>query len=194
MKRTRKNAGFTLIEVLVTMVVIVILFAGVTVSMDAGSKVYRQGIFESDSSLLAETLNYNLGDALRNATRIRVNNSREPFVDSASNILYPEQVPCVFTNSSYGAQEAYLTVSTSGNQVIVLKNLKNMDQCELVNMGAYPDLAIKNLSVKYYEENTSATGTVQYGSYFDISYTIQSVDFPDYTKDVQLVVRVLNNP
>ena len=192
MKRTRRNAGFTLIELMFTVLILVILFAGIGISMEAGTKIYREGIFESDSSLLAETLNNSLGDILRNSTDIKIN--EDYFEDSAGNNIPATQVGFVFSNSSYAAQDAYIQPASSGRAVLVIKSLKNTEAYELVNIGAYPDLAISELTITYHPANLSGTDGSRYGGYFSITYVIQSTQYISLSREVHTVVRLLNDP
>ena len=192
MNPKRSKAGFTLMEALLTLLVLVILTAGISVSITAGVKIYREGIFLSDSALLEDTLSSNLGDILRNATNVEVKEGI--FQDSTGNNLSADEIGFVFDNSSYTAKKAYIQPASGGQPVLLIKSISTTETYELVNMGAYPDLAVENLSITYYPENTSATGSEQYGGYFKISYDIKSTKFDYLKRSVNTVVRLLNNP
>ncbi len=185
MKRLQSKAGFSLMELLVTMLILLLLTAGIGYSMDVGSKIYRESVFESHSALLAETLNTSLNDILGNSTKAWV-------LEAAEKEKYPESVDFAFSNSDYGATNAYLAVD-EGRQILKIFNPDSVEEKELVNTGTYPDLEIENFQIQFYPRDTSKTGTQQYGGYFTISYTIKSTNHTSLTRQVQTVVRRLNN-
>lgn len=188
MKNRRSKAGFTLVEMIATVLILVMLFAGVGVSMDVGTKIYYESIFESDSSLLAETLNTHLTDILSNATDITIN----PGIiqDDMGNNLSKSDVPFLFSSSSYGVQDAYL----QANQTLVFRNKWTADAEQVVNTGAYPNLTVKNFKIEYHARNASAADGSQYSGYCIISYTIVNSQNSALSKDVRTVVRLLNDP
>jgi prepilin-type N-terminal cleavage/methylation domain-containing protein len=192
MKRIKSKAGFTLVEVMVTILILLMLYSGVVIAMDVGGKIYRESIFESHSSLLAESLNNHLGDILGNASEITVNDGI--ITDDYGKKLYKEDVPMVFTNSSYGAQDAYLTASPVSPQTLVIKGLHTTDAYQLVNTGTYPDLAVTNFKITYHAKSNSTTDGTGYGGYCTIQYTIQSTNNSSLSKEVNTVVRLLNDP
>ena len=49
MKKSRRNSGFSLIELLCALLILVILVIGIGVSMDAGVGIYRDATFEASS-------------------------------------------------------------------------------------------------------------------------------------------------
>lgn len=192
MKRLKSKAGFTLMELLVTIVVLLMLTAGITVSMDAGSKIYRESVFEADSALLAETLNNSLSDVLRNSTGLEENDGT--FKDDSGNILTKEQVPFTFDNSSYGVHSAYIQTASSGRKVLMIKSRAGAEPRELVNLGAYPNLSIENYKIEYVHQDTTKDGGQKYGGYIKISYDIKSTQYDSLTRKVETVIRLLNNP
>ena len=191
MKRLKSKAGFSLVELMVTILVLVILFAGVGVSMDVGSKVYRESVFQSHSALLEETLNNSLSDILRNSTDIHVNDGT--MEDGQGNILPASQVGFLFSNSNFAAQDAYIRISSTRRH-LEIKNSSNPDGQPLVNMGAYPELGIEDFKVDYYPQNSKGTTGEKYGGYFKISYKIVSTQYDSMSREVQTVVRLLNDP
>lgn len=188
MKKTRKNAGFTLIEMLCALLIMVFLIMGMGVGMDAGSRIYRDATFESDSATLAGILNTSLGDILRFssvAETAEMRNLPEGFDKT--------EVPYVFTSLDYGIQHAYFytPVFEDGTSmgVLQMKNLKNDKVVELVNSGAYPDLVISNFEITY--SPRVAPGIE--GGYFDITYTIYDEHDTSKKREVATIVRLMND-
>ena len=71
MKKSRRNSGFSLIELLCALLILVILVIGIGVSMDAGVGIFRDATFEAESATLAGILNTSLGDILRYSVDVR---------------------------------------------------------------------------------------------------------------------------
>lgn len=188
MIHSRANAGFTLIEFLVSVAIMMVLLAGIGVGMDTGSKVYRDASFETDSAMLADTLNNSLGDILRYSQNVRENDGI--FQDSLGNNLNIYQAPFVFTNLEYGVQDGYLVVSSeNGGNVFEIRNLRNSDVMELVNTGAYPNLTVTDFTLAYVSPERDSGGDTGYA---EISYVIRNVNNPSLNKQINMVIRFMN--
>jgi hypothetical protein len=72
---------------------------------------------------------------------------------------------------------------------VKLKNMRNDIVVDLVNTGAYPNLVVSNFQIFF--SPRIAPGIE--GGYFEISYTISSTTDTTKTKDVQTIVRVMND-
>ena len=159
MKKLKNSSGMTLIEMLCVILILVVLVMGMGSTMDAGTRIYQEAIFESDSATLAGILNTAMGDILRYSRDVKLNDEVDDqgrpkyFVTSDGTYLLPDQVGFVFSNWEYGILDAYFytPVSADGTSrgVLQMLNLRNPDVVELVNTGAYPDLVISNLQVIY---------------------------------------------
>ncbi len=211
MVKNRRNAGFTLIEMMVCVLILVLLVMGMGVGMDAGSRIYRDATFESDSATLAGILNSNLGDILRYSIRIRYKGDEDtPAKDklTEAEILELEQdihpadpgnpevdgsVEFVFTSLDYGIQDAYFYTppNEAGGYagVLQLKNLRNENVVELVNSGAYPDLMVSNFSITFFPRRNPGIE----GGYFDISYDIYHLNDLSKVRHVNTIVRLMND-
>lgn len=196
MRKSRKNAGFTLIEMMCALLILVLLTMGISVSMDAGVDIYRDATFESESATLAGILNTSLGDILRYSVRTRELKPTE-LLEHGNSVGIPHITDTsrryVFTSLDYGIQDAYFFIpphQNGGNKgPIQLINLRNSNIVELVNTGAYPDLVVSNFKIVF--SPRVAPGIE--GGYYEISYKISSVSNPDLVRDVQTIVRVMND-
>lgn len=186
MKRLQSKAGFSLMEMLVTIVILLLLTAGIGYSMDVGSRIYRESVFESHSALLAETLNNSLNDILGNSTKAWA-------LEAAEKEKYPADVNYAFNNPDYGATKAYIALNELGWQILKIYS-PEAEAKELVNTGAYPDLEIADFQIQFYPRDTGTTGSQKYGGYFTISYVIRSSNIGTLSREVQTVVRLVNNP
>ena len=194
MKKLKSNKGFSLMELLVALLILVLIVMAIGVSMDAGVRIYQEAIFEADSASLAGILNTNIGDILRYSQDIRENTSS--FSDAEGNTLTAEKVGFVFTSVEYGIQDAYFytPVAPGGESkgVLQIKNLKNASVMELVNSGAYPDLVTSNFRITYYAPGTTVGGAVGRGGYFEVTYDIFSTKDESLTRSVSTIVRMMN--
>lgn len=196
MKKNRKNAGFTLIEMMCALLILVLLTMGISVSMDAGVEIYRDATFESESATLAGILNTSLGDILRYSVKTRELTPAE-ILQHGTKAGIPHVTDTsrryVFTSLDYGIQDGYFFIpphQNGGNMgPVQLINLRNTNIVELVNTGAYPDLVVSNFQITY--SPRIAPGIE--GGYYEISYKISSSSDPEKVRNVETIVRVMND-
>lgn len=197
MRKIRSKGGFSLIEMMCALLILVILVIGMGVSMDAGSRIYRDATFESESATLAGILNTSLGDILRYSIDIREITSAE-LLEHCSDVGIPHADNTltkryVFTSMDYGIQDAYFYIPPhqEGGYMgpVQMKNLRNPTVVELVNTGAYPDLVVSGFTIVY--SPRVAPGIE--GGYFEIKYSIYSESDSTKCREVETIVRVMND-
>lgn len=187
MRKQRKNAGFTLIELLCALLVMVFLIMGIGVGMDAGSEIYDEATFEAESATLAGIINTAIGDILRFSFNVEKLDQEQLDAGGISSMNF------IFTSSDYGIQAGYFHIAAdvNGKQmgVLQMRSLSNANTVELVNMGAYPDLAITDFYITYYPRlgNGVARG------YCEASYNIVSISDSEHQRSVKTVVRLMND-
>lgn len=192
MKKLTSKGGFTLIEMLATLLILVFLVLGIGTGMDSAVRIYDEAKFESNSASMANIVNTSLGDILRYSDNLTVADPNEGFVDS-SNTRVPN-VEFVFTNYEYGVRDAYFSLRDSANNddgILRMRNLSNGNIVELVNTGTYPDMRIGDFVLKYKELGKDDSGNPT-GGYFEVTYTVYSDKNNDLTKDVKYIVRCMN--
>lgn len=191
MRKLKNQSGFTLIEMLAVVLILVVLTMGMGQTMNAGVQIYRDAIFEADSATLAGILNNSLGDILRYSEDIVENPGT--FEDSSGSLIDRAVVGFVFTNWDYGAEDAYfhIPVQAGGTStgVLQMKSLSNTDIIELVNSGSYPDLVISGFKVEYVKETTG----LHRNGYFVVSYDIYNENNTQLKRHVETVIRKMNN-
>lgn len=186
MEKTRKNAGFSLIELICTMLILVLLVMGIGVGMDAGSSIYRDATFEADSATLAGILNTTISDVLRYSMVSETEGMR-----NLPEGMTSYDLPYVYTNLEYGVQRAYFAIHqySDGTSVLRMINLKDSKSVDLVNTGAYPELGISNFVVSYIPRRSTGVE----GGYFEVSYEIHSAIDSSKKREVELIVRLMND-
>ena len=194
MKKLKNKKGFTLIETMAALLVLVFLVVGMGHGMDAAVRVYASSTFESQSASLAGILNTSLGDILRYSYEVTEN----PGIveDSAHNRISKDDVGFFFTSLDYGIQDGYFytPVLPDGTSmgVLQIKNLRNTDVVELINEGAYTDLVVSNFKITYVAPHAIVEGSEVRGGYFEITYDIFNANDPTRTRPVEYIVRRMN--
>jgi len=190
MKKQRKNAGFSLIEMLCALLIMVLLVMAIGVGMDGGTKIYRDATFEAESATLAGILNTSLGDILRYSIDVR-----EPDPAEKAEKGIPENVEFLFTSLDYGIQDAYFhTPMDENGQYLGTLQMESAtgnltEPMDLVNDGAYPGLAVSNFVIKFTPRANTGAG----GAYFEITYKIYNKSDMTMSRDVETIVRLMND-
>lgn len=177
MEKIKNSAGFTLIEMMTTILILVILVVGIGTGIDSATKVYDEATFYSDSDVMASTINTAISDLLRFSTGIHT---------------HSDGVSVVFSNKDWAVADAYLYVPAvpegtdpdTVQSMIYMKMLKDDSDLALINKGIYPNLEVKDGSFTLsYDGNNGV---------FTVNYTIISTENPDFTREASCSVRVLN--
>lgn len=159
MKKLKKNGGFTLIETLAALLIMVVLVAGMDTAMESASRIYEESVFQSDSASVAGILNTTMGDLFRYSTNIKVADADHPLERADGTPL-----AFVFTNAEFGIRDAYIQSVEGGRCCLQLKSAKDTEKpaIDLINGGVYPNMTIQNFAYAYSD------------GVFTVSYTLQS--------------------
>lgn len=188
MKKTRKNAGFSLIELVCTLLILVLLVMGIGVGMDTGSKIYRDATFESDSAMLAGILNTSLGDYLRYAEVMET----DTMSDLLPSGMTTFNLPYVYTNYEYGIRMGYFYLPIENNVAkgsLKIKSLHDEKTINLVNAGAYPDMQVQNFQISFTPRDEDGVE----GGYCVVTYEILSKNDASQKREVEMIVRLMND-
>lgn len=167
MKKLGNRGGFTLMEVLVSMLILTFLVVGMGPGMKTALSVYQESTFQSSSTALTGTLNATLEDLLRYGEDIEV---------AADGTV-------TFTNLDYGLQGAqFLRWNKNGSNAPTVVTVKDSRGAKaLLPEGSYPNMEITAFGIEYKN------------GVFTVEYTIESTVVSD-SRDVTLTVAALNLP
>ena len=170
MNKLRNKSGMTLMEMMVSILILVLLVVAMGTGMNSGMRIYEDALFESNSASLANIINTTLSDLLRHCE-----------VASFSDPALPDQ-EFVITNLDYGIKDAYFQLGDGADQsVLQMKNSLSGYTIDLVSTGSSPNLSISAFHITYVDSQ-----------YFQIEYTISSKMNAEKIREVSFVVRLLN--
>ena len=198
MKKLKNKAGFTLMEMLVSIFVLVLLVMGIGTSMDSGLQVYKTSNLNANSGILADIINTSLDDLLRYA-EVQVVDSTKPTYDAEGT----NGAGFLFTSRDFGMVGAQFVLDADG--ILKMQGRAGEDgtlpaAVELVNGGSYSDLKITQFSITYVPKGSTmkvtwADGRVYNsteGGFFFVDYKIENQLDKTQVRSVQTVVRLLN--
>ena len=169
MKKLKNAKGFTLVETLTCMLMLVILGGICSTGMEFAMKCYQETVFESNSQTLASSLEVYMSDILRYATDVKTTGSAD--ADGY-------KVVTGFTNPVYQMYEGMIAVSTedetSGKMVIYTRPAGEAARKEylIVGHGMYAeDMYITDFILKYKDKEED---TDEEKHYFIGEYKIKS--------------------
>ena len=149
MKRQRNRRGFTLAETLAALVIVVLLAMSVQMGTMTALRTRTASRFQSESEILAATLNSALGDMLHYATCARY--------DGAGGTVYLNNPGYGIVNGQILAKDGRLYVNATTG---LSASDPNATLLTLTGAGAYTDLTVSGFQMLYDKDNC-----LFYGSY-----------------------------
>lgn len=131
-KKSNRNAGYTLIEMTVAVVVIVLISAAMSGGLVVATRTYRESVFQSDSAVLCDTLNTALSDVLRFAIYTQT--------EEGGAVLFANDQYNILSRGHIANSEGFLYIDTGGG---------GSEQLLLVNSGAYVGLQVTGFTLRY---------------------------------------------
>lgn len=176
MKRNHKS-GFTLIEMLVSILILAIMVAATTTGMETATRVYKEATFHSNSATLESMLRTTLDDLLGYAVDVQ---QRTDGTNTEGDFL--------FTNHEFKVQDVYLCLNPTkyGGSPIQMVNKDPKEARDLINTGAYPQLTVQQPDSGRWIRYDSAKDCFTY------KFTIVSQLDPTLTREVEGTVSLLN--
>lgn len=160
--KKRARRGYTLVELLVSILILLLVSMAVTAGIGAASRVYRTSVFASESELLSDSVELALSDVLRYSKVVDANAS-----------------PVTFTNINYEVagghlflRDGYLQLSRRGD---------TGNAVDLLTEGTYATMELSAFEMTYDEDKKTYTG----------AYTIQSTAETTMTKECSFCFRSL---
>lgn len=133
-QKIHRKRGFTLVEMLVATILLVLVSLGVGMGTSAAFNVYKESLFSSEGDILCDTLNTALSDVLRYAV----------YEDSKDEIV-------LFRNENYGVTKGHFYLK-DGLLYMTRDEAEPTDGTTpllLVNQSSYSNLQIQNFSMRY---------------------------------------------
>lgn len=130
-KRLMNSRGFTLIEVVVTTLVMVLVALGLSVGTQGAIRAYNSSLFLSESELLINNLDSALGDLLHFAE----------YRSTTDGVVR-------FDNADYGVRDAYLFLK-DGSLYLSGSDAKEAEAAQLINRNAYTTKNIESFTLQY---------------------------------------------
>lgn len=167
MRKVKSTKGFTLMEMLICMITLLLIGMIVSTGMNLATMSLRETTFESDSQMLESTLNTYIGDILRHATEI--NDSSDPIKFSNSAYYIEEGSFKIDYVEGVGQNAGYLVCSSKLNEFY--KDLM------VANQGVYLNhLYIRDFTLQY-----DSVKKVFTGSYYIVSTTTKAEKFCEFS-------------
>ncbi len=180
------SPGFTLIETLAAIVIIVLVSGLIATGASVAVRVMHQSTQVSDAAVLASTLNTRMGDILRYAS-VEVDGSGSVQTTTSGDVLFDSTEVTDADGATLRA--AHLTTvlaDGAGHNPIVIREGEGIATIDIpiVNSGSYGELAITHFTLSYA------------GGVFTGSYTIVPVDevssaSPSFSREVTFSYRSL---
>ena len=160
MNKCRDKKGFTLMEMLVCVITLIIICLLCTTGMNLATKSYSDSMFETQSQMVEAMLDSAIGDLLRFSSD----------VSEAG-----EEV--VFTNSTYGMVQGTLTVNDKG--YFLLKKGNNKEALLLASSTYVDEMYIDEFDLNYDTATHVFTGSYKIKSKLttkvkDVNFTFKS--------------------
>ena len=149
MKRQRNRRGFTLAETLAALVIVVLLAMSVQMGTMTALRTRTASRFQSESEILAATLNSALGDMLHYATCAKY--------IATSGLVYINNPGYGIVNGQILDRGGRLYVNATAN---ISVDSEDSTLLTLTGAGAYTDLTVSGFKMLYDKDNC-----LFYGSY-----------------------------
>lgn len=165
MQRLKKNRGFTLIEMLVCVLTLLLIMLICTTGMNMAVKSYHESLFESNSQMFESMLNTMLGDVLRYSENIVKD-------DGEDHIL--------FRNFDLGIEQGQIKLDKEERGYLVIATIEEQETL-LVSSKVYVDgLFVEDFSLDYDMDTKIFTGSYVIGSTMvsrkkEVSFTFKSI-------------------
>ncbi len=143
------NKGFTLVETLAAVTVLLLMTAGLAIGVSAAAKTYRQMTFTNNSETLRDTINTAFSDVLRYARDVEASGDADGHV--------------YFSTNDYQAAviSGYVTLDKDGKLIVVNRKDRSI-QNPFLNDKAYAGMHLEDFKLVYTEDNGKGIFTGRY--------------------------------
>ncbi len=165
--KLKRKGGFSLIESIVTLTIVLLIAVTVTIGISASNRFYRKSLFYSESEILSSTIDIALSDVLR----------------YSSNVITEDDVVS-FSNSNYSVVNGHLLVKD--DRIYINLSDENPDDV----MGPYLKALIGNNT--YTAINATALSLDYSDGVYTGSYTLTSSYDTTLSKTFDFTFRTLS--
>ncbi len=148
MKKLKSQKGFTLAEMLICVVTLLLLAGICTAGTNIAMNSYNRSLFESHSQMLESTLDMYLGDIVRHST---LELETTPLANGNKKVIS-------ITNPTLGIYKGWIELSSDG-RFYVYKTEVDTEGVQLLSEKVYTKaLKISNFELEYNEAGEYITG------------------------------------
>lgn len=159
----RRNGGFTLVEMLSALIVLTLLTGMVVMGVNLGMKTYREATFESESEILAGTINSALSDPFRNMTYTQDDQGVRTY-------------SIVYRDDAAGSTVISPSLHAEGGQVYIQGTNTSGNGIALLNGKAYSDCKVTDIQLDSCD-SAMVKGTFTIQSTLDANLVKENIDF-----------------
>lgn len=169
MNKLKQKKGFTLVEMLMCMLILILLSGICNIGMNLASDSYNASVFESESQMLSSSINTYLADILRYSTTVTT--AGEEAGEASQEVIG-------FYSNSYSIQGGNIIVSardyenSTGGRVQIKRTETDESPVLLVGESLYTD----SMYVESFVLTYDATTGVFSGSYIIKSAVIEDAE------------------
>jgi prepilin-type N-terminal cleavage/methylation domain-containing protein len=181
--RLRASKGFTLVEMLVSILIVALASGLIATGVSVAVRVMHQSTQISNAAVFASTFDTRINDTLRYAS-VEVDKNGVVQTTTAGDVLFDSDE--VIDADGATAEAAYLTISTAANYAVVVREGQGTATTDisLVNSGLYEGFAITHFTLSY------ANGVFT-GSYTIVPADEVSSTSPSFSRTVTFSCRSL---
>lgn len=168
-RKLRSRRGFTLIEAVVTTLIMSLVGLAITAGTQSAIGAYNDSLFVSESDLLVNNMEIAMSDVLRFAS----------YTGTSDNVVH-------FSNEEYGIKGGCFVLE-NGILFVTFKNTSDEIQdkkVQVINRSSYSNLRIVSFSMTYDPDTTV----------FEGSYTLQSKGDKTLERKIPFCFRSLRGP
>ena len=169
MRKVKSKKGFTLVEMLVCVLTLLLVGAICATGTGISIKSYQESRFESDSQMLQSSIDMIFSDILRYATEVNTDSG------------------VVFTNKEYDIANGTVLIAAAGdngeNRFVIKKNPTTAESLMLGDNVYAGNLEVSDFELSY----NSTTGV------FSGSYKIKSTIMNDAVKNCEFTFRSISS-
>lgn len=159
-KKLKSSKGFSLLETLVALIIVLLVASCVTIGISASNRVYKRSLFVSESDITASTIDIALSDVLRYAYNVNLNED--------TNLLS-------FSNKNYSIDGGHFVIKQGFLYINTTEGMSDDEIGEhlkpLIGGSTYTASKMTDFQLNYNDGEFTGSYTLQSNLYTDLSKT-----------------------